>query len=71
MYVRVDHFYQEHYAMRRQQTIVRKPASKFAHLNKKMEQAKIRERQEDEEAGQVAPLAAELSQAFAVPPQAV
>ena len=42
MYVRVDYFYQEPYVMRRQQTIVRKPASKFAHLNKKMEQAKIR-----------------------------
>jgi hypothetical protein len=28
--------------MRRQQTNDRKPATKFAHLNKKMEQAKIR-----------------------------
>jgi hypothetical protein len=28
--------------MRRQQTTDRKPATKFAHLNKKMEQAKIR-----------------------------
>jgi hypothetical protein len=28
--------------MRRQQTNDRKPATKFAHLNKKMEQAKLR-----------------------------
>jgi hypothetical protein len=28
--------------MRRQQTIVRKPATKFPHLNKKLQQSKIR-----------------------------